>query len=72
MSEVLSLDSLSCPHLRNILKEREGREKKEVGDRPAKLNEKKSERELEGQKKSKKYIFLLEKQHDNFVAAVRK
>ena len=54
------------------LKKEKPEKKEEVGDRPAKLNEKKSERDLEGQKKSKQYIFLLEKQHDNFVAAVRK
>ena len=40
---------MSCPHLWNIEKEK-GREKEKVGDRPAKLNEKKSYRELEGEK----------------------
>ena len=47
----------------------EDREKEKVGDRPAKLNEKKSDRELEQEIRSH---FLLEEQHENFVAAVRK
>ena len=39
-----------------------------MGDRPAKLNEKKSDRELERKIKG----YLLEEQHENFLAAVRK
>ena len=39
-----------------------------MGDRPAKLNEKKSDRELERKIKG----YLLEEQHQNFLAAVRK
>ena len=39
-----------------------------MGDRPAKLNEKKSDRELERKIKS----YLLEEQHEKFLAAVRK
>ena len=39
-----------------------------MGDRPAKLNEKKSDRELERKIRS----YLLEEQHENFLAAVRK
>ena len=39
-----------------------------MGDRPAKLNEKKSDRGLERNIKS----YLLEEQHENFLAAVRK
>ena len=46
------------------------REKEKVGDRPAKLNEKKTDRELEREIKNKGDIFLLEEQHENFVAAV--
>ena len=46
----------------------EYREKNKVGDRPAKLNEKKSDRELERKIKS----YLLEEQHENVLAAVRK
>ena len=49
--------------------EEEDREKGKVGDRPAQLNEKKSDRELEQEIRSH---FLLEEQHENFVAAVRK
>ena len=36
-----------------------------MGDRPAKLNEKKSDRELEWKIRS----YLLEEQHENFLAA---
>ena len=39
-----------------------------MGDRPAKLNEKKSDRDL--QRKIRSY--LLEEQHENFLAEVRK
>ena len=39
-----------------------------MGDRPAKLNEKKSDRELERKIKG----YLLEEQHQNVLAAVRK
>ena len=62
-SKVLSLiDQLSCPQIWNI--ELKDREKEKVGGRPAKLNEK---------KKQRRYIFfLLEEQHENFVAAVTK
>ena len=51
----------------NIEEER-GREKEKVGNRPAKLNEERRDRELQGEKKPK----LLEEQHENFVAAVTK
>ena len=43
-----------------------------VGGRPAKLNEKKGDRDLEREIKNKGDIFLLEEQHENFVAAVTK
>ena len=44
-----------------------------MGDRPAKLNEKKSDRELEREiKQTKETYFLLVEQHESFVAAVRK
>ena len=39
-----------------------------MSDRPAKLNEKKSHRALERKIRS----YLLEEQHENFLAAVRK
>ena len=48
------------------------REKEKVGDRPARLNEKKGDRELERETKTKEDIFLLEEKHKNLVAAVRK
>ena len=53
-------------------RERERQKKRQVGDRPAKLNEKKSDRELEREIKKPRRHFLLEEQHENFVAAVRK
>ena len=43
-----------------------------MGGRPAKLNEKKGDRDLEREIKNKRDIFLLEEQHENFVAAVTK
>ena len=49
---------MSCPHIWNIEKEK-GREKEKVGDRPAKLKEKKSDRELEGEKKGKRRHFFV-------------
>ena len=55
----------------NIEQEKD-REKEKVGGRPAKLNEKKGDRDLEREIKNKGDIFLLEEQHENFVAAVTK
>ena len=52
---------------------RERQTKKKLGGRPAKLNEKKSDRDLEREiKNRRRHFFLLEEQHDNFVAAVTK
>ena len=48
------------------------REKEKVGGRPAKLNDKKGNGGLEREIKNKTYIFSLEEQHENFVAAVTK
>ena len=48
------------------------REKEKVGGRPAKLNEKKGNRDLVREINNKGDIFLLEEQHGNFAAAVRK
>ena len=42
-----------------------------MGGRPAKLNEKKGDRDLQREIKNKGDTFLLEEQHENFVAAVR-
>ena len=55
----------------NIEQEKD-REKENVGGRPVKLNEKKGDRGLEREIKNKGDIFLLEEQHENFVAAVTK
>ena len=62
---------MSCPQIWNIEREKD-REKENVGDRPAKFNEKKSDRQLEREIKDKGDIFSLEEQHENFVAAVGK
>ena len=50
--------------------ERQG--KRKVGGRPAKLNEKKGNRDLEREIKNKGDIYLLEEQRENFVAEVTK
>ena len=50
---------------------RERQRKEKVGRRPAKLNEKKGDRDLEREIKNRRH-FLLEEQHENFVAAVTK
>ena len=62
---------MSCPQIWNIEREKD-REKENVGDRPAKFNEKKSDRQLERERKDEGDIFSLEEQHENFVAAVGK
>ena len=70
LSKVLSLDKLSCPQIWNIEQEKD-REKEKVGGRPANLNEKKGRQGFRARdKKNKGDIFLLEEQHENFVAAV--
>ena len=48
------------------------RERQRKSRRPAKLNEKKGDRDLEREIKNKGDIFLLEEQHEYFVAAVTK
>ena len=47
-------------------------EKKRKSGRAAKLKEKKGDRDLEREIKNKGDIFLLEEQHQNFVAAATK
>ena len=54
------------------IEQEKDREKEKVGGRPAQLNEKKDEGNLEREIKSKGDIFLLEEQHENFVAVMRK
>ena len=71
LSKVLSLDKLSCPQICNTEQEKD-REKEKVGGRPAKLNEKKGDRDLEREIKNRRRHFLLEEQLENFVAAVTK
>ena len=68
---VFSLDSFQSPQIWNI-EQNKDREKEKVGGSPAKLNEKKGDRDLERERKNKGEIFLLEEQYENFVAAVTK
>ena len=51
-----SLNLLSCPQIWNIEQEKD-REKEKTGGRPAKLNDKKGDRDLEREKNNMK-IFL--------------
>ena len=60
---------MSCPQIWNTEKDRE---KEKVGKRPAKLKEKKSDRQLEREIKDKGDSFLLEEQRESFVAVVGK
>ena len=62
---------MSCPQIWNMEQEKD-REKENVGGTPAKLNEKKGDSDLVRKIKNKRDIFLLEEQHENFVAAVTK
>ena len=62
---------MSCPQIWNIEQEKD-REKEKVGGRLAKLNEKKGDRGLEREIKKEGDIFLLEEQHENFVATATK
>ena len=71
LSKVLNLVKLSCPQIWNREQEKD-REKEKVGGRPARLNEKKDNRDLEQEIKNKGDIFLFEEQHENFVTAVTK
>ena len=57
LSKVLSLDKFSCPQIWNIEQEKD-REKEKVGGRPARLNEKKDNRDLEQEIKNKGDIFV--------------
>ena len=58
MSKVLSLDKLSCPQIGNIEQEKD-REKEKVGGRPANLNEKNGDRDLNREIKNKGDIFFV-------------
>ena len=62
---------MSCPQIWNIEQEKD-REKEKAGSRLAKLNEKKGDRGLEREIKKEGDIFLLEEQHENFVATATK
>ena len=63
---------MSCSQIWNIEQEKDI-EIEEVGRRPAKLNKKKGDRDLKREiRKTKETFFLLEGQHENFVAAVTK
>ena len=56
-SKVLSLDYFSCSQIWNIEQEKD-REKEKVGGRPAKLNEKKGDGDLEREIKTKEAFFF--------------
>ena len=58
---------MSCPQIWNIEQEKD-REKEKVGGRPAKLSEKKGDRDLEREKNNGDN-FLLGERHENFVTA---
>ena len=58
LSKVLSLDKLSCPQIWNIEQEKD-REKEKVGSRPAKLNKKKGDKDVEREIKNKGDIFFV-------------
>ena len=60
---------MSCPQIWNIEPKKDKKKERKSG-RPAKLNEKRGDRDLEREIKNKGDIFLLEEQHENFVAAV--
>ena len=67
LSKVLNLDKLSCPQIWNIEQEKV-REKEKVGGRPAKVNEKQRDRDLDREMKNRRrHFFLLEERHENFV-----
>ena len=58
LSKVLSLDKLSCPQNWSM-EQAKDREKEKVGARPARLNEKNGDRDLEREIKKKGDFFLL-------------
>ena len=62
---------MTCPQIWKIEQEKH-REKEKVGGRPAKLNDKKGDSDLQRERKNKGDIFLLEDQNENFVTAVTK
>ena len=69
--KVLSLDKVSSRQIWNI-EQKKNRAKEKVGGRPVKLNKQKRDTDLEREIKIKGDIFLLEEQHENFVAVVKK
>ena len=56
LSKILSLDKLSCPQIWNIEQDKD-REKEKVCGRPAKLNEKKGNNDLEQRDKKQRRHF---------------
>ena len=60
---------MSCPQMWNIEKGKD-REKEKAGGRPAKLIEKKGDRDLEREMKNKGDIFFTRRTTSNFVAAM--
>ena len=66
MPKVLRLDKLSCPQIWNIEQEKD-REKENVGGRPAKLNERKGDRDLEQRDKKQRRHFFCWKSNTEIV-----
>ena len=62
---------MSCPQIWNIEQEKD-REKDKLGGGLEKLNGKKGDGDIEREIESKGDIFLLEEQHESFLAAVTK
>ena len=60
MNGLIIIVILSCPQIWNIEQEKH-REKEKVGGRPAKLNEKKGDRDLEREIKNKGHNFFCRK-----------
>ena len=57
-SKVLSLDYFSCSQIWNVEQEKD-RQKEKVGGRPAKLNEKKGDGDVEREIKTKEAFFFV-------------
>ena len=57
LSKVSSLDELACPQIWNIAEQEKDREIEKVGGTPAKLNDKKGDRDLEREIKKQRRLF---------------
>ena len=71
LSKVLSLDYLSCPQIWNIEQEKH-REKALSRRQASEAQREKGRQRFRAKDKKHRRHFLLEEQHENFVAAVTK